>query len=212
MLTRNGRPPTESRGRPESTWAQFWKNHAEHAVGIDSLQIPVGLLGKIANHFVFFAIEHDTRRVHLLGITAEPTDAWIATTIRCATMDGEPLAKRKYWIHDNNGKYGPQFKHLLKGPQRKSVPTCIRAPDMNAFAERWGNSIKTECLDRFVFLTEPHLRDVVRTYIDRHDNVQRPHQGIGNQPIAKWSADGATGTIVCDEHLNGVLKSFRRAA
>jgi putative transposase len=152
-------------------------------------------------------------RPRQLGITAEPTDAWIATAIRSATMDGEPLATRKYWIHDNDGKYGPQFRKLLNGPDRESVATSIRAPDMNAFAERWVKSIKTECLDHFVFLTESHLREVVKTYIEQHYNVQRPHQGIRNQPIAEWTADDSVDTaIVCDEHLNGMLKSFRRAA
>jgi hypothetical protein len=52
------------------------------------MQIPVGIMGKIVNAFVFCAIEHDTRRVHLLGITLHPTDEWIANVLRTATDDG----------------------------------------------------------------------------------------------------------------------------
>ena len=127
-------------------------------------------------------------------------------------MNGEPLATRKYWVHDNDGKYGPKFRALFKGPERKSVPTSICAPNMNAFAERWVLSVKRECLDHFVFISQAQLRSVVETYVTKHFNVHRPHQGIGNIPIGPWDADDSEAAIVCDEHLNGVLKSFRRVA
>ena len=71
------------------------------------------MFGKIANAFVFCAIEHDTRRVHLLGITIHPTDDWIANVLRAATLLGGPLAERKYWILDNDGKYGERTIAIL---------------------------------------------------------------------------------------------------
>ncbi len=60
-----------------------------------------------------------------------------------------------------------------------------------------------------VFVSEAHLRHYVKAYI-RHYNAERPHQGIGNVPVGPWKA--GTGEIVCDESLNGLLKSFRRVA
>jgi len=115
VLTQHGRAPTDHNRRRGSTWAQFWQRHAHSTVGADFLQIPIGLLGRVVNAFVFVAIEHDTRRVHLLGITVHPTDAWIAQCLRNATMDGEPLAGRRHWILDNDGKYGQQTAAVLAG-------------------------------------------------------------------------------------------------
>ena len=68
------------------------------------MQIPVGIMGKIVNAFVFCAIEHDTRRVHLLGITLHPTDEWIANVLRTATADGAPLLAESFscWITTGN--------------------------------------------------------------------------------------------------------------
>jgi len=207
VLTRNGRAPTDSNHRRGSTWAQFWTRHAPHMVGIDFIQTPIGLLGRVVNAFVFFAVEHDTRRVHILGITTHPTDVWVANALRSATMAGEPLATRKHWILDNDGKYGSQTTAVLG---KKAVWTSIRAPDMNSIAERWVLSIKTECLNHVVLLNESMLRHYVTEYV-RHFNAERPHQGIGNVPIGPWTAT-TTGALICDEHLDGLLKSFRRVA
>ncbi len=96
VLTQHGRAPTDINHSRGSTLAQFWTRHANRTVGADIIQILIGLLGKIVNAFVFLAIEHDTRRVHLLGITIHPTAAWIAQCLRNATMEGAPLAGRKH--------------------------------------------------------------------------------------------------------------------
>ena len=206
VLTQHGRPPTDHNHRHGSTWAQFWQRHAAHTVGADFIQMPIGLLGTVVNAFVFVAIEHDTRRVHLLGITIHPTDVWIAQCLRNATMDGEPLATRKHWILDNDQKYGVRTTAVLGS---KLLWTSLHAPDMNAYIERFNRSIEEECLDHLVFLSEYHLRDAVATYV-RHYNSERPHQGIGNVPVGPWQI--GAGEIVCDESLHGLLQSYRRAA
>ncbi len=143
MLTRHGRPPTDTNRRRGSTWGQFWVRHAPHMVGIDFLQIPVGLITSARNCFVFFAIEHDTRRVHILGFDFHAGDHWVANAIRSATMDGDALRSRKYWVHDNDSCYGPLFRRVLADRKLKSVRTSIRAPDMNSFAERLVKSLVT---------------------------------------------------------------------
>lgn len=206
VLNHHGRAPTSQAQRRGLTWEQFWKLHAHRTVGADLLQIPIGLFGKIVNAFVFCAIEHDTRRVSLLGITTNPTDAWCANAIRSATMAGEPLATRKHWILDNDAKFGPQTSAVLgKG----LVHTSLHAPDMNAFIERFFRSIQEECLNHVVCLSQSHLHYVVTEYL-RHYNTERPHQGIGNVTIGPWQV--GNGDMVCDESLHGLLKSFRRAA
>ena len=206
VLTANGQPPVDGNHRRGLTWAQFWNRHASFLVGVDFMRIPVGIMGTIVNAFVFCAIEHDTRRVHLLGITMHPTDEWIANRLREATADGAPLAGRKYWLLDNDGKYGQRTTATLG---KRALWTSVHAPDMNAVIERWNKSAKTECLDHVVFLSEEHLRQYVSSYV-QHYNSERPHQGIDNAPVGQWTV--GTGEIVCDESLHGLLKSFRRAA
>jgi putative transposase len=58
------------------------------------------------------------------------------------------------------------------------LATPIRAPKANAFAERWVETLRRECLDHLLILGRRHLEVVLRTYV-RHDNAARPHRGIG---------------------------------
>ncbi len=206
VLDRHGLPPERP---PGSTWTQFWRNHAHAIVGIDFIQIATGMLGKVCYQFALVAIEHDTRRVHLLGITDHPNDAWMQNILRAATMAGEPLATRRHWVHDNDGKF-QTLPGILHDRGLRSVPIAIGVPDMNASIERFFGSLRRECLDHIVALSEDHLRQVLREFI-AHYNSERPHQGIGNVPIGPWQTR-AEGEIVCDERLGGVLKSYRRAA
>ena len=83
---------------------------------------------------------------------------------------------------------------------------------MNAFAERWVLSVKSECLDRMILFGEDSLRRVLREY-GAHFHQDRPHQGLGNNLIApEPDDDSPTGQIVESERLGGLLRSYRRAA
>jgi transposase InsO family protein len=58
------------------------------------------------------------------------------------------------------------------------IETPIRAPKANAFAERWVETLRRECLDHLLILGRRHLEEVLRTYVT-HYNAARPHRGIG---------------------------------
>ena len=82
---------------------------------------------------------------------------------------------------------------------------------MNAFAERFVVSVKSECLDRIVPLGEAHLRAAVRAFVD-HYHEERPHQGLGNELIAPKTNVIGPGPVRCRERLGGVLKFYYREA
>jgi putative transposase len=86
-----------------------------------------------------------------------------------------------------------------------------RSPNLNAFAERFVGSVKSECVDRIVPLGEKHLRAAVRAFVDHH-HEERPHQGLGNELIAPKTALRGPGPRRCRERLGGVLKFYYREA
>ncbi|MFT5052155.1 MAG: putative transposase [Chlamydiales bacterium] len=92
----------------------------------------------------------------------------------------------------------------------KLVKTPYRAPNANAYAERFVRSIREECLSRMILFGEGHLRRVVDEYLV-HFNHERNHQGIGNELIDGEVGVG-TGSVECRERVGGLLKFYHRAA
>jgi len=88
----------------------------------------------------------------------------------------------------------------------------VRAPNANAFAERWVRSVRDECLDRIVILNERHLDRVLTTYVEYYNHA-RPHQGIDQQcPVSLVRNVARDGPIERRDILGGVLHDYYRRA
>jgi len=86
-----------------------------------------------------------------------------------------------------------------------------RSPNLNAYAERFILSIKSECLDKLVLLGEPHLRLAVREYV-AHYNFERPHQGLGGRFVVPPVNENRIGPIESRDRLGGLLRFYHRQA
>lgn len=82
---------------------------------------------------------------------------------------------------------------------------------MNAFAERFVGSARSEGLARTVPLGERHLRAPARAVVE-HSHEERPHQDLGNELIAPKTTSIGTGPVACRARLAGVLKFYDREA
>jgi len=145
------------------------RNHASEIWACDFLQTYDILFRTV---FVFVIIELGSRRVVHFGVTRSPTDAWVAQQLREATPFGEGP---RYLIHDNDSKCGESFKRVAA--QIDVLKTPVRAPKANAICERFLGSLRRECLDLILILSERHLYRVVKEYM-AYFNRARPHQGI----------------------------------
>ncbi len=170
---------------------------------------PFGLV----RYHVLFVIDIATRCVCIGGITSDPNGDWMKQVARNLTdmWDGFLLGKR-YLIHDRDPLFTEAVRRLLRDSGVKPLRLPARSPNLNAYAERFVLSIRRECLDRFVPLSERHLRTAITEYIV-HYHTERNHQGLGNELITPLPASANdAGPIVSRERLGGVLKYYCRAA
>ena len=202
---RLARPP-RSGGQ---TWGTFVRNHAKDIWACDFLQVTDVFFRPI---FAFFITELGSRRIVHVGVTRSPTDDWVAQQLREATPFGE---SPQYLIRDSDAKYGPHFSTVALGTGIEVLRTPLKAPRANAICERLLGSVRRECLDQLMIVSEQHLRRVLKDYV-AYFNHARPHQGIEQRiPVPREHAvpaSEASGNIIAFPVLGGLHHDYRRAA
>jgi putative transposase len=122
-----------------------------------------------------------------------------------------------YLIMDMDAKFTAEFRETRRQDGIEPVRVGNLKPNLNAFAERFVQTIEADCLDHFVAFGLGHLQHLVREFV-QHYNRERPHQGVGNCPLPEVGCDSPptlqfpSGEVVCEERLGGLLKHYRRAA
>jgi transposase InsO family protein len=152
-------------------WLTFLRNHASDIWACDFLHTYDVFFRSV---FLFVIIELGSRRVVHCGVTRNPTDQWVAQQLREATPHGQGP---RFLIWDNDCKYGTSFARVATGTGIEVLRTPYRAPKANAICERFLGSLRRECLDHLLILSERHLHRAAKQYKE-YFNYARPHQGI----------------------------------
>ncbi|GGT44288.1 hypothetical protein GCM10010176_104670 [Nonomuraea spiralis] len=105
--------------------------------------------------YVLTVIEHATRRIRVLGVTAHPTGQWVTQLGRNLAMDLQDVGSTaKFLIRDRDTKFTAAFDAVLTDAGIRIVKSGIRIPRMNSIMERWIQTCRRELLDR-VFNRHP---------------------------------------------------------
>ena len=163
--------------------------------------------------YVLFFIELGSRRVHLAGCTAKPTSAWVTQQARQLSWQiQDRTVPMRFLIRDRDTKFTAAFDTVFTSENVTIIRTPVRAPNANAFAERWIRSVREECLDRVLILGAEHLRRVLTAYVAYYNDA-RPHQGIDQQcPVPLIPRAARDGPIQRRDILGGLLHDYYRAA
>lgn len=176
LLRRNGFGPAPRRAGP--TWSEFLRSQARGILATDFFTVETAWLRTL---YVFFAIEVQTRHVHLAGATRHPNAAWVTQQVRNLSFHLAERGSFRFLIRDRDSKYTGSFDAVFAADGARVVLTPFRSPRANAFAERWVRTVRGECLDWTLVLGRRHLERVLREYV-AHYNANRPHRGLDLRP------------------------------
>ncbi len=167
--------------------------------------------------YVLFFIELDTRRVHLAGVTANPTGAWVTQQARNLLLVlGERGRRARFVVRDRDAKFCRGFNDVFGSEGAEVLVTPVRAPRANAYAERWVRTVRAECLDWLLIVGRGHLEEVLRVYV-KHYNRHRPHRALGLESPDRSAVFTVAGEarhhrVYRRDLLGGLLHQYRRAA
>jgi transposase InsO family protein len=212
ILRRHRLNPAPRRSGP--SWTAFLRAQAGGVLACDFLTVETVGLTRL---YVLFVVELDRRRVHLIGVTAHPTGAWVTQAARNLLMNlDEHAQKFRFLIRDRDAKFTSAFDAVFTAAGIETVKIPPRVPKANAYAERWVRTVRSECLDWTLVWSGRHLQRVLTRYVE-HYNTARPHRSLNlDAPVpvsmAPVTALPAAGRVERVDVLGGLIHEYRRVA
>jgi putative transposase len=209
ILKTAGIDPAPQRSGP--TWRQFLAAQAHAILAVDFAHVDTVFLRRL---YILVVIEHDRRRVHIAGITAHPTAAWVTQQARNLLMDlGDHTDQFQFLIRDRDSKFTAAFDAVFAGADIRIIRTPVRAPRANAIAERFIGTLRRECLDQLLITGPRHLAVVLQEYL-QHYNTHRPHRSLRQHPPAGRVTphSGATVRPLRRDRLGGLVHEYVQVA
>ena len=163
----------------------------------------------------FFVVEHATRRVRILGVTAHSTGEWLAQLARNLLTDLDEAGQSfRFLLRDHDGKFSRVSTPCSVAAGMQVLTNPIQAPRANPIAERFVGSLRRELLDRILILNQRHAAAVLAEY-ERHFNEHRPHRALRQAaPLQPLPDPQPTHDFrVCRrDRLGGVLHEYTQVA
>jgi transposase InsO family protein len=164
-----GNPGTR---RQSQRWSTFIRNHARGMVACDFCVVVTATFRLL---YVFVIIEHASRRLLHVNVTAHPTSEWTLQQLREAIPADHSYC---FLLHDRDSIFSQQLDQQVCHLRLRVLKTPPQRPQANALCERVLGTLRQECLDLMIPLTEPHLRRILMEWV-RHYNAGRPHMSLG---------------------------------
>jgi putative transposase len=209
VLKANGIPPAPDR---PTSWRTFLRAHWGEIAGADFFTSEVWTPRGLITYYTLFVIDLRSRRVHVVGSTPTPDGWFMVQAARRLTdaVDGF-LVGHRVLICDRDMKWTDGFRRIVQGTGVQIVLIPLRAPNANAYAERFVRSIRDECLDRLILFGERRLFRALDEFV-AHYHGERNHQGLGNELITSAPAVAGGTRVRWRDRLGGLLRYYHRAA
>ena len=196
-----------------TTWRECLAAHGDVLAAADCFTVEGWTLRGLPRFTVLVLRHLASRRGQIAGISAEPDGPWGAQLMRNAP-DAEDgcLRHRRCLSHDRDPRFRPAVRDTLPPADVTPIRRPARAPNLNAYTERFVRTSKESCLERLVLIGEGSRRRAVREFV-AHDHHERNHQGLDNRRILPLStAPPPRGRVPGRQRLGGMWHDDSRSA
>jgi transposase InsO family protein len=190
------------RGPPSQRWRTFLRNHAPDIAFMDLFVVPTISFSLL---YVFVIIRLNRRGLVWINVTQNPTAEWIARHLTEAFPWNEAP---RYLIRDHDRIYGQIALRRIRAMGIRDKPIAPAAPWQNGYAERLIGSIRRECLDHLIILSEAHLRRILQTYTGYYNKI-RTHRSLDEDAPA-FRAVQRVGNVASHAILGGLHHHYVR--
>jgi putative transposase len=157
---------------PKQRWLTFVHNHAKAIVACDFFVV---VTASFRTLYVFVILELGRRRILYQNVTAHPTAEWTLQQLREALPGDHPY---RFVIHDRDSIFSKGLDQAVTDLGVRVLRTPLRAPMANSVCERFGGTLRRECLDYLIPINERHLKMTIKEWV-LHYNRGRPHSSLG---------------------------------
>jgi transposase InsO family protein len=149
--------PSASGGnrRRDQRWSTFLKNHAAAIIACDFFVVASATFRIL---YLLVVMEHASRRIIHLNVTAHPTAAWTLQQLREAIPSDHTY---RFILHDRDTIFSTNFDASVVRMGLEVIKTPVRSPQANSLCERLIGTLRRECLDWVIPLSEQYLRKTV---------------------------------------------------
>jgi transposase InsO family protein len=158
--------------RQTQRWSTFIRNHAK---GIIACDFCVAVTATFRVLYVIIVIEHASRRLLHVNVTAHPASEWVIQQFREAIPSDHTY---RILIHDRDTIFSKAVDQRVSRMGLRVLKTPVQTPVANSICERVLGSLRRECLDFVIPLNERHLYGILKEWIG-HYNQDRPHMSLG---------------------------------
>src|SRR5208283_4661322 len=158
--------------RRDQRWSTFLKNHAASIIACDFFVVASATFQIF---YVLVVMEHGSRRIIHLNVSAHPTAPWTLQQLREAIPSDHTY---RFILHDRDAIFSTQLDAAVARMGLRVIKTPVRSPQANSLCERLIGTLRRECLDWMILVSEEHLRKTLRSWL-AHYNRGRPHSSLG---------------------------------
>ncbi len=202
--------------RKNDCWDNFVKRHAETLWAVDFFSVKAVTVRGIRDMYLMAFLCMTSREVIVSASTEHPNSAWVVEQTKeflDQTMKREE--KPSIVMHDRDTKFTKEFTTSLKDAGVRTNVLPIASPNLNGRVERFIQTIKYECLFRFILFGKKHLDHVVSEFVDyyngKRSHMEREHlPPVREEPdeVAKFTRDA----VEVKSYVGGLVSSFEHRA